>query len=305
MLFRDLVELFDKFNLTNRKPRTADFYRDHLAKFVKIYGDLDAQDLRPHHCLVFKPTWHLVLCLQRLYRWAVEEQELLPTNPIARLKRPRLGARRRVLAPIELARLLRGARADFRLFLIMGRESAARPQELRELDWEDLRWQGSFHDLEAALKAGQAHFLLAEFKGRSRRSELTSPRIIPVSPRLGRLLWRQLRGRPFAGRILLTAAGQVWNRNSLRMRLRRLLGRVNIPQVSHGERIVCYTLRHSAATSLASRGLQTSVLQTFLGHNSIKTTQRYVHLHERHLLETWRLFHQRKDHGGGQSRPKS
>lgn len=300
MKLRALFELFDKYNVYNRSERTAAFYRDHLAKFIRMYGDEEAGDMRPHHCLVFKPTWHLILAIQRLFRWAVEEQDLLATNPMQKLRRPRLGCRRRVLSPAELLRLLRGARRDFRRFLLMARETAARPQEVRELSWEDLHWEGSSADLEGALRRGECYFLLIEFKGRTRRADNTATRIIPVSPRLGRLLWRMLGGHALTGRILSTDKGQPWNRNSLRMRLRRLLGRVDVPKLSHGERVVCYTLRHSAATSMASRGMQTSVLQDLLGHSKIGTTQRYIHLHTKQLMETWRLFHQRRRGPGNQ-----
>lgn len=290
MLLRELVEAFNRYNRQNRAPRTAEFYADHLAKFLAKYGDLPAENLRPYHILEFKPTWHLVMSVQRLFRWAVDEMELLPVNPVLKLKRPRLGARKRVLTRGELCRLLRGAPEDFRRFLLAARESAARPQELRELSWDNLQWEGDAAACKSALYAGKAYFLLAEYKARARRADPTAPRIIPISPRLGRLLWRLLARQPQGGHIFLAAAGVPWNRNSLRCRMRRLRLRVDVPLKLHGESVCCYTLRHSAATTFAARGMQTSALQQLLGHSNIRTTQRYVHLHRQALLDTWRAY---------------
>jgi len=300
MRLAELVELFHRFNRQHKRPRTADFYRDHLRRVVAKYGELDAAELRPFHLLDFRMTWHLVLSVQRLYKWAVDEMDLLQTNPVKKLRRPRLGARCRVLAPAELLRLMRRARADFRRVLLMGRESAARPQELAALRFEELQWEGSAQEMRAALRDGRAWFSLTDYKGRSRRADNTSPRIIPVTPRLGRLLLRLIERRGQVGPVLLSDQGAEWNRNSLRMRMRRAVARAALPSLVHGERVVCYTLRHTALTSVVARGMQTSVVQQLAGHANIRTTARYIHLHRKHLMDTWQAFHARK-HGTGKN----
>lgn len=294
MLLRQLVGKFLHYCENQRARRTAEFYRDHLRKVVKKFGDLRAAELRPHHCLEFKLTWHLVLTVQRLYRWAVDEQELLPVNPMLKLRRPRLGARRRVLAPAELLRLLRCAAPDFRRFLLFARETGARPQEIRQLAWGDLRGQEGKTSLEASLRAGVAYFELLEYKGRARRTDQSAPRIIPVSPRLGRLLLRLQACRPRGGLILRTGNKQPWNKDSLRMRLRRLLLRTGLAGQVHGESICCYTLRHTSLTSFAAQGMQTSVVQQIAGHANIRTTQRYIHLQRAQIMDNWRDYWSRR-----------
>jgi integrase len=292
MLFRELCSLFFRWNRCNRKPRTVEFYQAHLGKFLAAHGHEEAGELRPYHVLELKSSWHVVMSIQRLYRWAVEEADILPGNPMAKLKRPKLGARKRILSGPEMSRLLRCARPDFRRFLLAMRETAARPQEVRELLWEDLHWDGGFKELEQALRTGQAFFLLVEYKGRSRRSDPGEARCIPVSPRLGRLLWRMVQGRALSGRIFQTDLGRDWSRNSLRLRMRRLRQKVNIPEEVHGEKICCYHMRHSKATDLADKGMQTSVLQLLLGHSNIRTTQRYLHFHRALLMGAWKRFHE-------------
>lgn len=292
MLFAQLVVLFHLFNTKNRAPRTAEFYDGQLKKLLPSLGGLDCLELRPYHLLELKSTWHLVLSLQRLYRWAVEEQQILPTNPLLKLVRPRLGARSRTLTPLEGLRFLRASRLDFRRFLFAARETAARPQELRTLEWPQLRWEGGFPALEGALRAGECYFELLDYKGKNRRTDPGETRIIPVSPRLGRLLWRLARGHSLQGLIFRTDKGKHWTRNSLRLRMGRVRQRVDVPLTAGGEKIVCYSWRHSTATELAGQGMQTSILQLLLGHAHIKTTQRYLHVRKKHLLDAWRIYHQ-------------
>jgi site-specific recombinase XerD len=74
--------------------------------------------------------------------------------------------------------------------------------------------------------------------------------------------------------------------------MRRLRQKVNIPEEVHGEKICCYHMRHSKATDLADKGMQTSVLQLLLGHSNIRTTQRYLHFHRALLMGAWQRFHE-------------
>lgn len=294
MLLRALAEEFDSYNQKHRKPRTAEFYRQRLAGFVKAHGEARAEDLRPHHVYAFKATWHLVLAVQRLYRWASEEMEFIATNPMVKIKRPRLGARRRILERRELCRLLRRAPAALRRFLLAARETAARPQELRELAWQDLHWQGDYRTMAVELAAGRAWFNLVEFKGRERRADATAERIIPVSPRFGRLLARLARGRPREGVIFRRDNRQAWNKNALRMSLRRVLLAAGLAGKVRGEGVCLYTLRHTAATELVRQGLEAFHVKTMLGHANVKTTQRYIHISRAILMEEWQKFHDRR-----------
>ena len=45
-----------------------------------------------------------------------------------------------------------------------------------------------------------------------------------------------------------------------------------------GKRISCHTLRHSYATNLMEQGLDVRIIQSLLGHRSLKTTTLYLHI---------------------------
>lgn len=53
----------------------------------------------------------------------------------------------------------------------------------------------------------------------------------------------------------------------------------------------CHTLRHSFATDLLMKGVDLRVVQEFLGHRNIATTQVYTHITKPHLREIHKKLH--------------
>lgn len=56
-----------------------------------------------------------------------------------------------------------------------------------------------------------------------------------------------------------------------------------------------HTLRHSMATDLLNQGVDIRIIQEFLGHRNISTTQIYTHVTNKRLGDIHRQFHSGKD----------
>jgi integrase len=255
------------------RPRTLCYYRTWLDRFVAAAGgarpvaELVALDLER-----FKSGWHSVQAVQRLFNWGVEVG-LLDKTPFRRVKRPALGQRQRILPAGHVLRLLRCCRRPLRDLLLGQLLTLGRPQELRAL-----RWSNYHVDKHA--------FLLSDFKAKNRRKDSALWRVLPVCPRLGRLLERLRRRAPKGdGFVFLTAGGKAWTNNALRLAVRRAVHRAGLDAVAGEEPVVAYTLRHTAATQATANGVSDRRLADLLGHTSTRTTARYQHLQLEDLAE--------------------
>jgi integrase/recombinase XerD len=54
-----------------------------------------------------------------------------------------------------------------------------------------------------------------------------------------------------------------------------------------------HTLRHSYATHLVENGADIQLVQHMMGHANITTTERYIHMSQRHLKDVITKFHPR------------
>jgi integrase len=100
------------------------------------------------------------------------------------------------------------------------------------------------------------------------RTKTNHPRDIPITPGLGREI-----------RALI---GNDWRPNYSRSRTRfdvarKLLG---LPPS-----LTLYGARHAAATYLTKQGMPTANIQSFMGHSSYKTTEKYVHVESEDLVQ--------------------
>lgn len=279
-----LADQFYAYMEGRRAARTVDYYRSFLTRFIAHVGDIPVSDLRKHHLLMWGKTWHQLQAVQRLFEWAKSDMELIVHNPFKGIKLPKSAGRQRIITDGDFATILRRAAPRFRAFLLAMRETISRPQEMRLVMWESIKWEGDVRDAETALRSGTAYFLLREYKSRTLRSDPTAPRKILINARLARLLLRLLAKCPTArGPIFTNNKGKPWTSNAIRLRMSRLMKRIGFGVDERGEPIVAYTVRHTRATNASASGISDRALADLMGHTSTRTTQRYVHLSTEHL----------------------
>jgi integrase len=261
------------------KPRTLDYYQDHIQKLLDAVGGRRlALGVVPHEVEMFKTSWHSVQAVQRLYNWGVE-MGLLQENPIRSVKKPDLGQRERILTDAEEKTILDGTDKHFWPFLVALLHTIARPQEVRALQWKHL------------VLEPVPMFVLTDFKAKKRRKDRkTAVRRIVLDETMVKLLEAMAEKRHPSpdDYIFLDRRGRPWTANAVRCRMRRLRSKLQLGPDDNGENIVAYTFRHTAATRACTSGVPDRVLADLMGHTSVATTARYQHPQLDHLAEAIR-----------------
>lgn len=121
-------------------------------------------------------------------------------------------------------------------------------------------------------------------------------RMVPVSPRAIKALKRYLRlGRPTrvtsenpASEVFLSEKGTAFASVSLWQRMKKRAERAGIRETFNPHK-----LRHAFATHLLEGGADIRLIQSLLGHASVKTTEIYTHVSSRRLKDIHQKFHPR------------
>lgn len=92
----------------------------------------------------------------------------------------------------------------------------------------------------------------------------------------------------FEDRLFLNNRGKELSRNMIFIIVKEAATQANIKK-----NVSPHTLRHSFATHLVENGADIQLVQHMLGHASITTTERYIHMSQRHLKEAITRFHPR------------
>ncbi|VTR95222.1 integrase family protein : Uncharacterized protein OS=Acinetobacter soli NIPH 2899 GN=F950_02740 PE=4 SV=1: Phage_integrase [Gemmata massiliana] len=248
----------------------------YLAQFkhLKLLADFPAEALRTYHLASVELTNAFCRVLKALYKWGTE-QELVPKNPFVKLAVPPCGRRERVLTRAELARLYRVSPRQFRRLLFVQLHTLARPGEIRQLTWGQIDW-------------GNRVILLTKFKGQKRRKDKLKARPIPMSWVVYRLLVnmrRKAKDTSPDSRVFRSPRyGRPWTSNGVRCAMRTARSVAGLD--GGGERVVCYTLRHTGATTAIRNDVSLKKVAEIMGHTRTTTTERYLHLDTKDMVET-------------------
>jgi integrase len=264
-----LSALTIRVRLGETEPGTHAWYKNQLDKLDAAVGDFPAAELRAEHLVSVDFTNAFVRVLRALYRWACDDDVgLLQRDPFKKLKPPPCGERQRVLTRDEMVRLYRASSRRLRRLLYVLAHTIARPGEIRALRWGQVQWDRRL-------------ITLLKFKGKKRRRDGVKVRRIPLDKptlRMLRNIWER-RGRPGPDApVWLDRDGKEWTANAVRCQMRLARVRAGLGPDGDGERVVCYTLRHTGATVATRKGLKDKALADIMGHASTVTTNRYQHL---------------------------
>jgi len=259
----------DDLRLRNYAPRTIETYVGRIVAFAKHFGRspelLGPEEVRAFqlHLLQRKASWssfnQAVCALRFLYGTTLGRPEQLPMIPYG--KRPK--GLPSVLAPQEVLRLIDAADTPRdRVFLQVAYGCGLRLSELIHLQVSDI---------------DSARMVIHVRHGKGAKD-----RLVPLSQRLLaelRAYWRLDRPRPwlFPG----DKPGQPISGNNMQRRFGRLVQRVAL-----SKRCSLHTLRHSYATHLLEAGVDLLTLKMLLGHRTLETTTRYLHVSTQRLRET-------------------
>src|SRR5438105_8898650 len=115
-----------------------------------------------------------------------------------------------------------------------------------------------------------------------RQGKGAKDRLVPLAPRLLeelRAYWRMCRPRTWL------FPGHKPDRPITESNVQRRFGRA-VKQAGLSKHCSMHTLRHSYATHLLEAGVDLVTLKALLGHTSLQTTARYLHVSTHRLMQT-------------------
>jgi integrase/recombinase XerD len=262
--------MLEDLRLRNYSLRTQKIYVGHVARFARHFGkspeQLGPEEIRTYqvHLIDDKhaswSTFNQTVCALRfLYRVTLSRPWTVEQVPFARPTK-RLPA---VLSPDEVERLLAAvSNRKHRLVLMTMYATGLRVSEALHLKLADI-------------DSGRMVIRVRHGKGGKDRLVMLSPVLLEELRRY----WRFYRpgfwlfpGHDPSTPLHITAIQKACKR------ARQSAGIL--------KPVSCHTLRHSFATHLLESGADLRLIQTLLGHGSVRTTQIYTHVATPRLVAT-------------------
>jgi integrase/recombinase XerD len=258
----------DDLRVRNYSPRTIEAYVAGVARLARHFGrspdQLGTEQLRSFQVALVgqRVSWSLfnqtVCALRFFYRVTLGRAEQLPLIPYAKapLKLPT------VLSPEEVLRLLDAAdKIRDRVLFETAYALGLRVSELVHLQVTDI---------------DSSRMVVQVRQGKGGKY-----RLVPLSPRLLselRRYWLQGRPRPW---LFPGPSTRALHATTVQRLLPPLVAKAGL-----SKQVTPHTLRHSYAPHLLEAGVDVVTLQRLLGHSSLQSTTRYLHVSTRRLQQT-------------------
>jgi site-specific recombinase XerD len=261
--------LIEDLRVRNYSPRTVEAYVAAVRKLTRHFGrspdQLTGEELRAFqvHLLAQRTSWsqfnQIVSGVRFFFGTTLGRPDMVPLLPYGKKPR-RLPS---VLSVEEVGQLLQAARpGQERILLQTAYACGLRISELVSLQVTDI-------------DAARMVVHVRQGKGQKDRQ-------VPLSARLLAELrqwwcWHRSRAWLFPGCTERTRQGPL-HVGTVQRLCQRVVARAKLRKPTS-----MHTLRHSYATHLLEAGVDVVTLQKLLGHNSLSTTARYLHLSTRQL----------------------
>ena len=257
----------------NRSPATLAVRKHFLEAFQKFVGSIRVAEVnrlmlenffawaRKHHGQSANAGNAYLRHVKTMFVWA-EEMGLCecPVKKFPSTAETLPVARR--FTDEELGKLFQcqsNGFADFRDMLLFGLLTGLRPQELRQLEKDQIMKDGP-----------GAFFIFIEQHKTARMSKKAVPRSVPLTGEALDIVKRRLALNSPLPYLFLNDDGKQYKPRSFRQRLNRLCVRVGIPPRPP------YALRHTFGSMEAEANINQTSLSQIMGHTTIRTTARYI-----------------------------
>src|SRR5215831_2605132 len=262
--------MLEELQRRNYSAGTIRLYLLHVAQFAQHFhrppDQLGAEEIRQYQLFLIqekKLAWssynQIVCALRFFYAKTLKRPFLLPDIPFPR-KEQRLPL---ILSPEEVARILTAPQHLKSRALLMTIYAAG----LRRSEVARLR----VHDIDSA----RMTITIRQGKGQRDRVVMLSPVLLDTL----REYWRCHKPKEwlFPGRN----PNQPISGNDIFMVFQHAVRQAGI-----SKKVCPHSLRHSFATHLLESGTDLRTIQILLGHRSLKTTSRYLHVSQQRVRAT-------------------
>ncbi len=260
VMFKDFVDMFIRdYSRVNKASWKDDQCR--LQKCIPSLGKIYLDEITPQDIEKLKSQKlseglakttvnHYLKILKRSFNVAID-WGYAKDNPVRRVQQyPEYESKReRILTDDEEIRLLRFAPVHLRPILVVALHTGMRKGEILNLKWDDIDFQRR-----------EIHI---------RKSKTGRPRVIDINTTLLEQL-TSLR-KPISSTHVFTnpKTGKPYTKIQKSFERARILAGI--------EDVRFHDLRHTFASRLIARGVDIIKVKDFLGHTSVKTTERYTH----------------------------